>query len=267
MVATTACPATTPPAPGYDRGVFNRRKSKPGPPDEDAVVERVLCIAAVAMLGAIAAGVEDDAMDEGEAERYLVESRRWLIRESLASALSSDEKALIAKPVTEWSTQERVAATRRSESMGVLLWALSSFAELPAYDASFGRLPSFVPLLAPTAGFRGTARLRSPDELERARSVAELWHWRVRTRELLERDDPQVADHDLDAITRQAAELAFTDGKIPAPIAGDFPAHGKPFRALGADEYEAVTSAVVERHYALNWLAGRSADWDAVPTI
>ena len=126
--------------------------------DYDAVVERVLCIAAVAMLGAIAAGVQDDAMDEGEAERYLVESRRWLIRESIASALSSDEKALIAKPVTEWSTQERVAATWRNESMGVLLWALSSFAELPAYDASFERLPSFVPLLAPTAGFRGAAR-------------------------------------------------------------------------------------------------------------
>ena len=246
--------------------MFSRRKSKLGPPDEESVVERVLCIAAVAMLGAIAMGVEDDAMDEDEAARYLVESRRWLIRENLAGALSSDEKALIAKPVTEWSTQERVAATWRNESMGVLLWALSSFAELPAYDASFERLPSFVPLLAPTAGFRSGARLRPADEIESARSVAELWHWRARTRELSDRNDPQVADHDLDAIARQAAELAFADGKIPAPIEGDFPAHGKPFRSLDADEYDAVTSAAVERHYALNWLAGRSADWDAVPT-
>ena len=246
--------------------MFSRRKSKLGPPDAAAVAERVLCVAAVAMLGAIAAGVADDAMDEDEAARYLVETRRWLIREGLANALSVEEKALIAKAAGDWNADERVAATWRNESLGVLLWALSSLAELPASDAPFERLPPFVPLLAPTAGFRGAARLRTPEELEDARATAELWHWRARTRELEERNHPQVAGRDLDAIVRQAAALAFADRRIPPPIDGDFPAHGKAFRALDADEYAAVTSTVAERHYALNWLAGRSADWDDVPT-
>jgi hypothetical protein len=55
--------------------VFSRRKSKLGPPDAAAVAERVLCIAAVAMLGAIAAGVDDDAMEVDEAARYLVDRK------------------------------------------------------------------------------------------------------------------------------------------------------------------------------------------------
>jgi hypothetical protein len=246
--------------------VFSRRKHEPAVPDQDAVVDRVLCVSAVAMLGAIAAGVEEGAMDEGAAAKYLTESHRWLIREKLANALSSRERALLAKPVPEWTQDEVVQTGWRNESMGVLLWAISAVEELPPYDARFERLPSFVPLLASTSGFRSAASLRPPDVIGRARGTAELWHWRALTRQLLERDHPSPAGHDLDATTRQAATVAFAEGSIPEPIEGDFPAYGKPFRALDADEYSAVTSSAVERHHALNWLAGRGSDWDNVPT-
>jgi hypothetical protein len=246
--------------------VILRRKRTPGPPDEDAVVDRALCVSAIAMLGAIAAAVAERTMDEAAAERYLVESRRWLIREGLANALSSDEKALLAKPIAEWSEPELELASRRNEAMGVLLWALAAVEQLPGYDAPFERLPSSVPLLAATTEFRDAARLRSGDELERARAVAELWHWRARTRQLMESGDPRAGDHDLDAIARQAAALATAEGSIPPPIDGDFPVRGTAFAALGPDEFADVAATAAERHYAFNWLAGRAADWDHVPT-
>ena len=246
--------------------MFTRRKREPAAPDQDAVVDRVLCVSAVAMLGAIASGIEEGAMDGGAGAKYLTESHRWLIRENLSSALSAGERARLAKPVPEWTQAEVIEANWQNEAMGVLLWAIGALEELPSYDTRFERLPAFVPLLAPTSDFRGAASLRSPEVIGQARGTAELWHWRARTRQLLESDEPQAAGHDLDAIVRQAATLALAEGSLPEPIEDDFPAYGKPFRALDADEYSAVTSSAVERHRALNWLAGRAADWDSVPT-
>jgi hypothetical protein len=217
------------------------------------------------MLGAIAAGVEEGEMDEARASAYLTESHRWLIREQLAGALSIRERALLAKQITTWTAREVTDAGWRSETLGVLLWSLSALDEMPPSDVPFERLPGLVPLLAPTADFRQAARLRPAEDIRRAREVAELWHWRARTRQLQERD-AAVAGVDLDAVTRQAAATAHADGSIPEPIEGDFPAYGKAYRALDADEYAALTSSAVERHYALNWLSGYAADWDGVPT-
>jgi hypothetical protein len=246
--------------------VFRRRKRERVAPDQDAVVDRVLCTSVVAMLGAIAAGVAEGTMDDGQAAQYLTESHRWLRRETLADALSTRERALIAKPLADWDEQESRDAGWRSESAGVLLWALSLSDDMPPYDVRFERLPAIVPLLGPTAGFRRTANLRSPEAIGRARDLAELWHWRARTRQLQDDGEPQSTGGDLDTIARQAAALSHAEGGIPEPIDGDFPAYGKAYRALGADEYAAVTSSSVERHHALNWLCGYAADWDSVPT-
>jgi Domain of unknown function (DUF4272) len=246
--------------------VIRRRKRERVSPDQDAVVDRVLCISVVAMLGAIAAGVAEGAMDDDQAAKYVAESHRWLRRENLADALSVRERVLVSKSVGDWTERETIDASWRSESVGVLLWALSAFDGMPAYDTRFETLPALVPLLAPTAEFRGTAHLRSPEQLADARERAELWHWRARTRRLQEGDGPGSAGQDLDAIARQAAAFAYAERRIPEPIDGDFPAYGKAFRALDADEYSAVTSTSAERHYALNWLCGYASDWDSVPT-
>jgi len=207
--------------------VFGRRKRQPVAPDQNAVVDRALCISAVVMLGVIASGVDEGTMDAGQAGEYLKESHRWLIREQLTAALSIQERALLAKAVTDWTERDALGASWRSEALGVLLWALSALDEMPPYDERFERLPAFVPLLAPTADFRRTANLRSAEDIGRARDLAERWHGRARTRQLGEGDDPQVERVDLDAD---------------------------------------VTAAAVERHYALNWLCGYASDWDSVPT-
>lgn len=207
--------------------MLGRRKRQPVAPGQNAVVDRALCISAVAMLGAIASGVEDGTMDAGQAGEYLKESHRWLIREQLTAALSIRERALLAKAVTEWTERDALNASWRSEALGVLLWALGSFDEMPPYDERFERLPASVPLLAPTADFRRTASLRPAEEIGHARDLAEVWHRRARQRQLADGDDPQVESGEVDAD---------------------------------------VAAAAVERHYALNWLCGYASDWDSVPT-
>lgn len=151
-----------------------RRKRERVAPDQDAVVDRVLCLSVTVMLGTIAAALEEGEMDGEHAEKYVTESHRWLRRENLADALSVRERALISKPIADWTERERSNAGWRGESVGVLLWALSSFDDIPAYDTRFETLPALVPLLAPTAEFRATASLRSPDALAQARETAEL---------------------------------------------------------------------------------------------
>ena len=207
--------------------MFGRRKRQPVAPDQNAVVDRALCISAVVMLGVIASGVDEGTMDAGQAGEYLKESHRWLIREQLTAALSIQERALLAKALTDWTERDALGASWRSEALGVLLWALSALDEMPPYDERFERLPAFVPLLAPTADFRRTANLRSAEDIGRGRDLAERWHARARTRQLGEGDDPQVE-------------------RV----------------ALDAD----LTASIVERHYALNWLCGYASDWDSVPT-
>ena len=178
------------------------------------------------MLGVIASGVDEGTMDAGQAGEYLKESHRWLIREQLTAALSMQERALLAKALTDWTERDalaRAGGARRS--------ACCSGAQRPRRDAALRRAfrapPAFVPLLAQTADFRGTANLRSAEDIGRAREQAARWHGRARAPQIGERDDPQVERVALDA-----------DGR----------------------------AAVVERHYALNWLCGYASDWDSVPT-
>jgi hypothetical protein len=152
--------------------VFNRKKREPVAPDQDAVVDRVLCLSAVVMLGAIATGVVEGTIEEEQAAAYLTESHRWLIREHLADALSRRERALIAKPLADWKPQEALAAGWRNEAAGVLLWALAALDEMPPHDARFEREFSLVPLLAPTVDFRRATSLREPDAIEDARIAA-----------------------------------------------------------------------------------------------
>jgi uncharacterized protein DUF4272 len=160
-------------------GVILRRKHERVAPDQGAVVDRVLCLSVMVMLGTIATALEEGEMDGEHAGRYVTESHRWLRREQLADALGVRERALISKALTDWTEGERSAAARHSESVGILLWALSCFDAIPAYDTPFEKLPALVPLLAPTGDFRAAASLRSADVLAQARETAELAHDRA----------------------------------------------------------------------------------------
>jgi hypothetical protein len=106
-----------------------------------------------------------------------------------------------------------------------------------------------------------SASLRARAAIEKQRSIAELWHWRSRTRELIERGEsppPEVRANGFttfEDIIRAAASAAAKDG-VTAIASGDFSLKGKAYRDLTDEELSEVRSIAVERHFALNWLCG-----------
>lgn len=71
-----------------------------------------------------------------------------------------------------------------------------------------------------------------------------------------------------DDIVRVAAKRARQDGILSATVDDDFPAFGKAYRSLSADEWSCIRSITMERHFALNWLCGYAPgnNWDETPT-
>ena len=209
---------------------------------------RALCLTAVAAAGAYATVLraEPDAFDEvAEATAELTE---WLEEDGLDTELSADERVLLGVPLEEWSEEQRIAAASRGESLGVLLWALSLVDELPPWDEPFDAV-ELAPLGETPEELLERASLRSGDELERARDLAELWEWRA-----------GAAGSDLDVLGG-TARVAYDAGDIPAPIDGDFPAFAKAYRTLGPEEKALAAAIASERRLALAWLCGQPAEW------
>lgn len=192
----------------------------------------------------------------------------WLADEGLISAQSTLEKPLVSKALGSWSRQENIDVAWRANSLGVILWALSQFQELPPWDTQFTPQETIKPLnlFAPTKAFLEKASLRPEAEVEKARDLAALWHWRARTRRLQDEGIEPEEGSSLAETVRASAAAAFEKGDIPEPIDDDFPVFGKAYASLSQEELSVATSIAIERHYALNWLCGYSADWDSVPT-
>lgn len=106
--------------------------------------------------------------------------------------------------------------------------------------------------------------------------LAELWHWRSRTRQLMEAGHPfqpseamqKAGLNTMEDVIRMSAEEAVKRGDLPQCIANDYPTRGKAYRDLNADEWYEVSSVTFERHFALNWLCGHAPlnNWDDTPT-
>ena len=181
------------------------------------------------------------------------------------------EKQLAQTLPCDLATQQRVDAFWRLEALGVLLWAVGKAKALPAFDTPFN--PSILGLV--DSSMEG-AVLRPAAEVNGARDTAELWHWRSRTRQMVERgdsfpDDPQIQAagyRSFDDVVRASARNAAQKGIITACIAEDFPAKGKAYRELSNQEWSEMRSIAMERHHALNWLCGyaRNNRWDETPT-
>ena len=141
---------------------------------------------------------------------------------------------------------------------------------LPQYDTQsdvehLKRLPS-----DGIVGLIRNATLRDADLISKTRDVAELWHWRSRARQLQESGRPVQLPNDLTLrdVVRMAAEKAAADGLFETALAGDFPAFGRPYVQLTADEWSEVNSIAMERHKVLNWLCGHAPanKWEDTPT-
>jgi hypothetical protein len=171
------------------------------------------------------------------------------------------ERALLARPVAEWSPQDVVDAAWHGEALGTLVWALGLQEELPGYDEPFDHVALALRLEL------DDPRPRPFEELEQARETARLWHWRARSALLHENGSLELPQRwrSFDQLVAAAAMRGHEDGLLPTPVRGDFPALGKVYRHLDAEQRALLHSIAAERHYALVWLLGHDP-WDEVET-
>jgi hypothetical protein len=210
-----------------------------------------------------------------DAEARREEFWRPLHVANLWEPVSPSERELAGTTIVTMSPQQQVNASWRAEAAQALMWALGLITSLPPYDnqASHDLLKQI-----PSSDLSSfsSAHLRNDSEIERARDDAELWHWRSRTRELIEQGREFPANeqsraagfNSYDDIVRFTAQKFAAEGRMPPCIEEDFPAKGKAYRKLSDEEWAEVRSITMERHFALNWLCGYAPgnDWDKTPT-
>ncbi|MCX7871707.1 MAG: DUF4272 domain-containing protein [Verrucomicrobiae bacterium] len=223
-----------------------------------------------------------ESFSESDKENFIIESEKlrdkfWdPVRNSpLWDAFSPSEKQLAMSTAWTMTEQQQIDTLWRLESFQVLLWALGIIHGLPPYDT-----PANADLLDKLSSEQIAQLLESPtllpnEQIDAARELAELWHWRSRTRELVEGGyplevTPQMEKSGLrtfDDIVRFTARHAKELGNFEI-IDEDFAARGKAYRDLTPEEWEEVKSVSIERHFALNWLCGRAPnnEWDETPT-
>ncbi len=220
--------------------------------------------------------VEDQEKFAADGEARRDQFWRPLQRMGLWEDVSPTERELARSTIVTMTSGQQVNATWRIESAVVLMWALGVIRHLPPYDipASHDLLKE-IPSNDDARRFVSSACLREESEIDRARSDAEWWHWRSRTRQLVEEGREFPADErtraagfsTYDDVVRFTAKKLAKEGRM-VPIAEDFPARGKAYRELSAEEWAEVRSITIERHFALNWLSGYAPynRWDETPT-
>ncbi|HNU52065.1 MAG TPA: DUF4272 domain-containing protein [Verrucomicrobiota bacterium] len=244
--------------------------SQPRPPETREVARRAVVLRMVITYAMVRGqGVADSG---GGARLRAVARSAGLWR-----SFSPKERGLLRDTSAALPPQSIINASWRLEALGTLLWALKLVPWLPPFDQQF---TAEIATTIPTDGlgeFIDGLGLRSVEELERERDRAELWHWRSRTRQLIEehRPFPEMPAVEggprfscYDDIVRFTAKAAGESGTLAEVLDEDFVAKGKPYRDLTATEWAEVTSITVERHFALNWLCGRARGnrWDETPT-
>ena len=247
--------------------MFRRRKAEAAPPGQGEIVDRVLCIAVTAMLGAVIANLRDGALDDEQAAQYATESHRWLRRENLADSLSVRERALVAKPLEEWSEQEAIEVGWGNEPAAVLLWAISVIDEIPPYDTRFEESAVARPAARAHGGFPPEPRrLRPAEEIGRARDVAALWHGRSHTTKLAAPGARQAEGADFDAVDAPVGRPSRTPrARSRHRSTATSRPTARPIASSRTTSTPRPTSIAKERLRAFNWLRGSSSDWDSVP--
>ena len=174
---------------------FFRKKS--GPPSPSDVASRTLILKSQIVAGMAIPPPEMlqhllASWSSADGDQFLEQCRQRqaqaagvLKKAGVWSAMSLSERAFMLALPHQIDGQALRNVSWLMESADCLLWALGNVEELPPYDTQsdtehLKRLPSdgIVALIR-------NATLRDAGAISRARDVAELWHWRSRTRQLL----------------------------------------------------------------------------------
>lgn len=263
-------------------GWFSLKKDRPDA--GDVAIRAVILRCVVSYAGVLptssALSNEKKWWTPAETKAFLRESERerdliWSELGSLKKHLSPVEKAFSRMTPETVTDREIMNGTWRAEALAVILWSLGVVDRILPLDETAGPdLMGHFWKLDVKEFVRGSA-LRPREEIDVARDIAESWHWRSRTRQLIEEgaafpDSPHFSEAGLfsfDDIVRQTVPLHEAEGTFAA-IDQDFPAFGKAYRDLSDDEWSTVRSITMERHFALNWICGYAPGhkWDETPT-
>lgn len=221
---------------------------------------------------------------EAERERYTQESesRCKAFWDTVSSSpvftyLSRWEREFATTTILTMSSQQQIDALWHLEAAQVLMWALRLIPELPVPDAQAEADILKLEILSRPTSLLSSAQLRPQAEIDHARDVAELWHWRSRTEDLIREGRPFPSSDETfrnqgltsyQDIVRMAVNAAHARGDLQVMSGGDFAVRGKPYAQLSLEEWSEVRSISIERHHALNWLCGYTPnnDWDTTPT-
>ena len=255
---------------------------KRAPPDAKAVARRAIAFKYVTMIAAMtppahvltdwrASWSHDDLKGfysgiRKEQDTMLEEAGPW------KSAFTPRERAFMSANLLKLKPREHIDMGWCVESLNVLAWALRARPTLPPYHRQISPKSLRHFASGDLRGFVASAKLRARREIEKARDLAEFWHWRSRTRELAQTGKPPFEPpvdgiESYDDIVRMAAVEAGKRGDF-RPIRQDFPAFGRAYRELTEDQWSDVRSITSERHRALNWLCGYAPrnSWAQTPT-
>ncbi|MEL6526172.1 MAG: DUF4272 domain-containing protein [Chloroflexota bacterium] len=241
-----------------------------------AVAYRALCLGALLKRGALEVIIQDvdqwvvfDEVREQvikKQHQLNTDLNQWLIDENIQSHLSETEQHLLARPLGSWTERTLMTVGWRTEALGTMLWALGRFDAMLAYDTQFETDDVLDPLdiLNPTIDFIWLADLRPERELSAAREQAELWNWRSRARELQRMGVRPPEGVSFNDIIRFTAERAYSNGHLPQPINGDFPAFNKSYTKLNPDEYALMSAIAYERNSAMSWICEVTSQWESI---
>jgi hypothetical protein len=194
-----------------------------------------------------------------------------LRKDGLWDIMESQERDFMQVGVMKVTMRDLIDAAWLAEPAFCLLWSLGGVGELPPYDRQADPRAMNHLLEESAEVLAKSATLRLSGELMRQRELAELWHWRARTRQLQESGQklpPLPGSMKLADVIEKTADRAAKDGVFPAPLGNDFPAFGKPYRELTPAQFSRATSIARERQRAFNWVCGYAPGnkWSATPT-
>jgi len=248
-----------------------RAKNKARPPDAPAVVKRAIILKHLLVKG-LATPPPDylaelmKGWSKDELSKFIAETQRrsadqvQRLRDSgLWNDMDRPERDLMQAVPPEITKQSLMDANWLAEAIVCLLWALGYVSELLPYDEPASpELTNLLPAES-AAVLVKKAALRPADSIRKQRDLAELWHWRARTRQLQESGRmPPVLPGGLtiENVLQMSSARAAENGAFPSAICDDFPLFRKSYRDLTDEEFSAATSIAMERHRALNWLCG-----------
>jgi hypothetical protein len=220
------------------------------PPSPERVARRALALAAVSGRGLL----EKENASEPGVEETRLRLLAWIEAIGIGDELEPDEWKVLQRPLGAISSQDATNACWRLEGLGILAWALNRFDSV-SHDQQViaSDLLTSVGILDAEASLELMANpnLRSHEEIAIRREQIFALHWRLRNWRLNgQRLDFREVSRTawfgpLDISGLQLLESDLAIGKLPIFRASD-------------DAVRFASSAALERHLAINWLAGSS---------